>query len=428
MKRILYAFALAATLLACQKDQPTVTPSQPVVTPTTPAPTFEYGSNSVQLTLGNPSRSTTNPDDANNFLLIKDQYVVSYNRTLGRANWVSWHLQKSDLGTTDRQDDFRPDNSLPAGWYQVKPTDYTTVDGFDRGHLCPSGDRTNLKVNNSATFLMTNMIPQAPTLNRGVWQELESYCRQLVQEGNELYITAGGYGEGATGSQGYKTILASGKVKPPTHCWKVIVVLPEGDNDLARINTQSTVIAVDMLNSQMVREGWEDYIVTISDVERATNYTLLSALPTSTQSALKAKKYSLATTTTPPTSATNTPPTSATVTPPVTTTTTPPVAVTTSSPTTSTVTPPATTTTTPPTTATITPPTSTTTAPPSTPPTSTTTASPSTTPPTTGTITSGDQKCGFYKGRQLYRGPQGGCYYINSNGNKTYVDRDNCSC
>lgn len=37
-------------------------------------------------------------------------------------------------------------------------------------------------------------------------------------------------------------------------------------------------------------------------------------------------------------------------------------------------------------------------------------------------------KCGFHNGNQLWTGPRGGCYYKNSNGNKTYVDRSECSC
>lgn len=36
--------------------------------------------------------------------------------------------------------------------------------------------------------------------------------------------------------------------------------------------------------------------------------------------------------------------------------------------------------------------------------------------------------CGYYNGHQLYKGSNGGCYYINSNGNKTYVDNVHCDC
>lgn len=417
MKTLLYVLSVATILLGCQKDQPTSVPPVPAQTaPTIPAPQiYSDGSGRVELLLGNLSRATSNPDLTDNLLLLKDQYVVSYNNSLGRANWVSWHLQKSDLGLTSRQDDFRPDATLPVGYYQVIPTDYTAADGFDRGHLCPSADRTDSKVNNSATFLMTNIMPQSPVLNRGVWQELEAYCRELVEDGNELYIMAGGYGVGATGSQGYKTTLATGKVKPPAQCWKVIIALPQGDDDLNRINTQSTVIAVDMANSETVRAGWEDYIVTVGTLEKATNYSFMSTLPEAVQAALKAKKYKIPLPITAPISATTSPSTTATVSPPVTSTVTPPTPTTT-------VTPPVATTTTPPATGTITPPTTTTTTPPI----------PSTvTPPTTTTTTpttTGDTKCGLYKGKQLYRGPKGGCYYINSNGNKTYVDREYCNC
>lgn len=416
--RYLSFLLLFVSVVACQRDSG-LTPPKPA-----PPATYNDGGQSIHLALGNPSSANTNPDSISNLLLLKDQYVLSYNKQVGRPNWSSWHLQPSDMGSAQRKDDFRPDGTLPAGWYQVKPTDYTTADGFDRGHLCPSADRTATQTDNSATFLMTNIIPQAPTLNRGVWEELEAYCRELVDEGNELYIVAGGYGAGGTGSQGSKTTLATGNVQAPAHCWKVVVILPQGENDLSRINVNTSVIAVDMLNSQVVRAGWEDYIVTAADIEKATGYQFFTKLPGLVQNTLRVKKYKLATTTTPPASGTTTPPITVTTTAPVTVTTTTPVTVTV-------VTPPTTVTTTapvivtvvtPPTTVTITQPTTVTTTPPAT---GTTTApsSPTTTQPQTG-----DPKCGTYNGKQLYRGPQGGCYYINSNGNKTYVDRSYCNC
>lgn len=377
MRKTVYWLFLVTCLFGCQTDQPTPSSSSP-----TGPTSYDDGRANEHLLLGNPSLANTDPANTINFLLLKEQYVVSYSRLLSRANWVSWHLQRNDLGATDRQDDFRPDDSLPVGWYRVKPADYTAADGFDRGHLCPSGDRTRSKVNNSATFLMTNIIPQAPALNRGVWQELEAYCRELVQDGNELYIVSGGYGEGATGVKGYKTTLATGQIKTPAHCWKIIVALPQGENDLSRINAQSTVIAVDMLNAQTVQNGWEDYIVTISDVEKATNYAFLSTLSVSLQAILKNRKYSVLPMTTPPVTSTTTSPATATTTAPVTGTATPPI--------------------------------------------STTATAPST--GTTATPTTGDVKCGTYNGKQLYKGPKDGCYYINGNGNKTYVDRSLCTC
>jgi endonuclease G len=65
---------------------------------------------------------------------------------------------------------------------------------------------------------MTNMMPQVPELNRGVWGDLEEYCRELVQQGKELYIVAGSVGR--KGSIGKKE-----KIAVPAKNWKVIMVL-----------------------------------------------------------------------------------------------------------------------------------------------------------------------------------------------------------
>src|ERR1044071_1714298 len=112
------------------------------------------------LTMGNPSNAVTDTAQPNNYLLDKTQYAVGYSRDKGRPNWVSWHLDSTWMGSTPRQDDFRADTTLPAGWYRVTATDYTGS-GFDRGHHTPSADRTNTVASNSATFLMSNMMPQS---------------------------------------------------------------------------------------------------------------------------------------------------------------------------------------------------------------------------------------------------------------------------
>ena len=116
------------------------------------------------LALGNPSGAGADASSYQNYLLVRPQYILSYHRDRGIPNWVSWHLSSAWLGGTDRQDNFRNDAELPAGWYQVGSNSYVGS-GFDRGHQCPSADRTASAVDNSATFLMDNMIPQAPNNN-----------------------------------------------------------------------------------------------------------------------------------------------------------------------------------------------------------------------------------------------------------------------
>jgi len=246
--------------------------SSPTPTPT-PTP-------SEHLTMGNPSNAVTNVLQPNNYLMEKPQYSLSYSRDNGGPNWVSWHLDSSWLGSAPRQDDFRADTTLPAGWYQVQATDFSGS-GFDRGHMCPSADRTITVTANSATFLMTNMIPQLPANNQGVWANLESYSRTLVSQGNELYIISGG--------QGLQYFIANGHVAVPAQTWKVIIVLPVGGNDVSRVTTSTRTIAVVIPNSGTIGTDWRAYRVSVDQVEAITGFDFFSNVPSSIQAVIEGR-------------------------------------------------------------------------------------------------------------------------------------------
>lgn len=229
------------------------------------------------LLLGNPSDAVCTVAAPTNYLMVKQQYVLSYHRFNGTANWVAWHLDSTWLGDARRRNDFRADSTLPEQWYRVQHFSYRRS-GFDRGHLCPSADRTSTPSDNSTTFLMTNMIPQAPNNNQGPWAALENYCRELAGRKKELYIYSGGYG-----SAGF---LDSGRVNIPEATWKLIVVLDAGDNDLRRINTSTRTIAVVMPNDNSLigkYDDWRKFRVTIDRIESMTGFDFLSALPDSLQ-------------------------------------------------------------------------------------------------------------------------------------------------
>ncbi|WP_062543371.1 DNA/RNA non-specific endonuclease [Rufibacter tibetensis] len=237
------------------------------------------------LAMGNPSAAGTS---YSNYLVSKPQYVMSYNSYRGTPNWVSWHLSSAWVGTTPRQDDFRADTSLPSAFYRVQSSDYTGS-GFDRGHNCPSADRTLTVADNSATFLMSNMIPQAGPNNQQTWAGLENYCRTLINVGNELYIIMGSYGKGGTGLNGYKETLAAGKVTVPNRIWKVIVVLPNGTGDVSRVTTSTRVIAVNTPNSTSISSTWGTYRTTVDAIEAATGYNILSNVSSTVQSTIEAR-------------------------------------------------------------------------------------------------------------------------------------------
>lgn len=235
----------------------------------------------VHLMLGNPSGAGVNP---NNYLMIKPQYALSYNRDRATANWVSWQLNESWLGSTKRQDNFREDQTLPQGWHQVDGNDYRGS-GYDRGHLVPSGDRTANETDNSATFLMTNIIPQTPDNNREPWRELEEYCRTLVRQGKELYIIAGVYQN--------REDISDGEVVAPRRTWKVVVVLDKPGAGLNGISDKTRIIAVDVPNYLNVNDDWRTYRVSVDVLENLTGYDFLSNVSTSTQAVIEAKEDQL---------------------------------------------------------------------------------------------------------------------------------------
>jgi len=247
------------------------------------------GDNS-NLLLGNPSDALATMAANTNYLLNQGYYVESYNSTRGEPNWVSWHLDAGNCtNATGRLDNFAAFNGLDPTWFAVQSNSYQGS-GFDRGHNCPSADRTSSVDANSATFLMTNMIPQAPQNNQHTWEGLETYLRDQVFAGNEVYILMGSYGTGGIGSQGTITnTIAGTNITVPGNVWKVAVILPVGNGDLTRITAQTRVIAVNTPNINTVSADWKTYITSVNNIEAATGYKLFSALPADVQTALKAK-------------------------------------------------------------------------------------------------------------------------------------------
>ncbi len=264
----------------CHQASPPPAPNPPASISSRPFPP-RAGSRSADpnLVLGNPSGANA---DANNFLISKPQYTLSFNRRSGTPNWVSWRTTRSDLGDVKRKNDFHPDEMLPAD-SQITPSDYRGS-GYDRGHICPSGDRTNSPEDNSATFSMANMVPQSAELNQHVWADFENYVRDVVKSGNEVYQVSGPAGNAGS--------IAGGRVVVPQGCWKVVVVLPENSGDVRRINAQTRVIAIAIPNAKDKRlqtADWRSFRTTPLKIERAIHLDLFSNLSPQLKGALEQK-------------------------------------------------------------------------------------------------------------------------------------------
>ena len=243
---------------------------------------------SVHLAFGNPSNAVADLQQGNNYLMEKPSFSLSYNKDKGTPNWVSWHLENDWTGNLPRNDTFRADPAVSPDWYRVQSTDYF-ASGFDRGHMTPNADRDNPASIplNQETFLMSNMVPQAPNNNQGPWADLENFLRTLLPS-NEVYIVAGPAGVGGAGDNGAANTIANGHVTVPAYTWKVALVLPLGDNDVARVNASTRVIAVIMPNNNSINSDWHTYLTTVDAVEALTGYDFFANVPDIVENSIEA--------------------------------------------------------------------------------------------------------------------------------------------
>jgi endonuclease G len=215
---------------------------------------------SPHLPFGNPSEAGSAP---NNQLVMRPQFAESWNASMRIPNWVAWRLVAKDIGDTERSQFYAdPEINTPS------PKDYTNS-GFDRGHLCPSKDRSDSTEDNKAIFTMLNILPQAADNNRGPWEKAEEFERSLARAGREVYIIAGGAGS----QSGFKGITV------PESTWKVIVALAPGKS-FPDGQEQAEIVAILMPNHDGIKEDrWQQYQTTVSEIERKTGYRFFKNAP-----------------------------------------------------------------------------------------------------------------------------------------------------
>jgi endonuclease G, mitochondrial len=196
-------------------------------------------------------------------------YTLSYSEENEQAEWVYYILTDEMLaGTTSRTDNFKADqlvSTLSAG-----PTDYEGT-GYDRGHLCPAGDMTLNLVAMSESFYMSNMSPQAPSFNRGIWQKLEGTVRNWAHNEKVIHVVTGPVFKDNLG------VLPDCGVTIPGYFYKVVF-----DS-----TGEQKMIAFVLPNAKGVKQ-LPEYVVTVNNVENLTGIDFFAALPDSIETRLEA--------------------------------------------------------------------------------------------------------------------------------------------
>jgi endonuclease G len=238
---------------------------------------------SPHLQLGVPTDAT--PDD--DYLLVHVQFAESYNRFLNAANWVSWLTTPADFGPAPRYPGpFYPDAMLPAAWFHPDTNEYFSS-GYDRGHMVRSEERTQTEDQNIQTFVLTNVLPQTPDLNRGVWFDFELYVQSRVKSQThpqDAYELAGPVWPAACATHAAR-VAADGcadlgatadptqRIAIPIATWKVVVFVPAGE-PLATA-TNPSIVAVRMPNiAGVLYDHWSKYATTVAAIESETGYDI----------------------------------------------------------------------------------------------------------------------------------------------------------
>ena len=237
------------------------------------------------MQLGNPSGATADTNNHNHYLIVRDVEAMDYNDLLGQANWASWDLTAADVGSAGRSPDFFTDTNLPPNFFELPgdPINPFSGSGYDRGHLCPSADRTDTRAHNDEVFLMSNIIPQASLQNENIWADFEAYCRTLLST-NELLIICGP-------SLFTTNKLYSNHVTIPGYTWKIAVCVPLGPGlAVNRITASTRVIAINIPNTNSVAsDPWQNYRTSVNNIQTDTGFTFFTALSSNLAAVLRSK-------------------------------------------------------------------------------------------------------------------------------------------
>jgi len=199
-------------------------------------------------------------------------YLVGYDERKKNPGWVAYRLTKSEsLEAPERPEGFRVDERTRS---RTKTNDYTGS-GFDRGHLAPNYAIGLLygKAAQEETFLMSNVVPQRPELNRGIWKDLEQReARRWGQRLESVWVICGPIYEKGSGQR-----LKGGEVVPDRF-FKIVVDEIDGG-----------IRALAFIFPQEVKEGseMEAFLVSIDLIEMETGLDFFAILPDESEDALE---------------------------------------------------------------------------------------------------------------------------------------------
>jgi endonuclease G len=187
-------------------------------------------------------------------------YSLLYNEAHEQANWVAYELTKEETSKLfERTNKFMPDPLIKTG--SARDEDYQGY-GYDRGHLAPASDMGYSSITMTESFYYSNMSPQVPSFNRGIWKKLEALVRTWAIENNSIYVVTG-----PILTKGLETI-GPDKVSVPKYYYKVILDY-----------TEPSIKGIGfILPNEGSKENLENFALSIDSVESVTGIDFFNLL------------------------------------------------------------------------------------------------------------------------------------------------------
>ncbi len=189
-------------------------------------------------------------------------YTLCYNEEHEQPDWVAYELTRAEVyGAEDRADDFRPDPTVKTG--SATLDDYKGS-GYDRGHLIPAADLKWSAEAMSDSFYLSNMSPQDPQFNRGIWGTLEGVVRNFAASEGNVYVVTG-----PVLTDGPYSTIGKNNVSVPKQYYKV--VLDYAEPEIKAIGF--------LLPNEGSKKSVQSFACSVDTVEEATGLDFFPLLP-----------------------------------------------------------------------------------------------------------------------------------------------------
>ncbi|MGK0386578.1 MAG: endonuclease G [Patiriisocius sp.] len=210
------------------------------------------------------------PSSTTGAIVSHNSYTLSYSEKHEQAEWVAYTLEEKHISNNDFKRPYfiedRDVKSKSADWKNYKNS------GFDRGHLCPAGDRTFHYDAYHETFLTSNISPQLHSFNAGIWNSLEQKVRYWAARYTTVYVITGGVLE-----TGLKTI-GDEQVSVPNEFYKIVV-----DKSGGRYK-----VAAFIMPNKAIKGSFYEYATTVDVIEAKTGIDFFPELPDAIENSLEA--------------------------------------------------------------------------------------------------------------------------------------------